>query len=58
MRFRIIYHIYMILQIHESCIKSWESTERIKAQEPLQQVSHQMRVWGNGEEGMREWGYR
>ena len=29
-----------------------------KFQEPLQQVRHQMRVWGNGKEGMREWGDR
>ena len=46
----------MILQSHESCIKSRASTILSKAQESLQQVRHQMRVWENGEEGMnREW---
>ena len=27
-------------------------------QESIQQVHHQVRVWGDGEEGMREWGDR
>ena len=56
MIFILIENIYMILQIHESYVKSWASTIISKAQAPHQQVRHQMRVWGNGEEGMREWG--
>ena len=48
----------IILKIHTSYIKSWASITLIKAQAPLQQVHHQMRVWGNGEEGMRERGDR
>ena len=53
--FIIIDHMEMILHIHESCIKAWASTILSKAQAPLQQVHLQMRVWGKGEEGMREW---
>ena len=48
----------MILQKHTSKIKYWKSTILTKAQESLQQVRHQMRVQGNGEEGMRESGDR
>ena len=56
--FRLTKNMYIILQSHELCIKSWASTILSKAQESLQQVCYQMRVWGNGEEGMREWGDR
>ena len=34
----------------------WASNRFRKAQSPLQQVRHHMRVWGNGEVGMIEEG--
>ena len=46
------------IKYQSSCIKSFASTILSKAQESLQQVHHQIRVWGDGEEGMRKWGDR
>ena len=43
-----------IVQIHTSYTQYWASNIHSKVQAPLIQVHHQMRVWGNGEEGMRE----
>ena len=52
--FQITENMEIILQIHISYTQYFSSNIFSKAQSPLQQVRHHMRVWGNGEEGMRE----
>ena len=42
-------------QIHTSYTQAWALNRFSQVQAPLQQVRHHMRVWGNGEEGMREY---
>ena len=44
------------VQIHTSYPQAWESNRFSKAQAPLQQVCHQLRVRGKREEGMGESG--
>ena len=52
--FRLKNNMDTILQVHKSYTQSLESNILSKVQAPLQQVRHQMRVWGNREEGMME----
>ena len=56
--FQITEHMYIRVQIHRSYTQYLGSNRFSKAQAPLQQVRHHMGVWGNGEEGMREYGDR
>ena len=56
--FQITKHMNIRVQSHTSYTQAWASNRFSKAQAPLQQVHHHMRVWGNGEEGMREYGDR
>ena len=46
------------VHINTSYKQSWESNMLRKLHASLQQVLHQMRVWGGEEEGMREQGDR
>ena len=52
--FRITYNMEIILHRNTSYFISWEPNILSKAEAPLQQVLLNMRVWGNGEEGMQE----
>ena len=58
MIFRITNNMEIGVNIHTSHTQYLESNILSKVQAPLQQVRHQMRAWGNGEEGMRECGDR